>query len=92
MDKEDCRMIDYWLPAAFILVTLIMLAAVRLWLGPTSADRALAVDTVNTLTVAVLILLGVGYRQIIFIDVAIVYALLSFVSTLFIAKYIGGEL
>ncbi len=85
-------MIDYWLPAAFILVILIMLAAVRLWLGPTSADRALAVDTVNTLMVAVLILLGVAYQQIIFIDVAIVYALLSFVSTLFIAKYIGGEL
>jgi multicomponent Na+:H+ antiporter subunit F len=85
-------MMDYWLPAAFILVILIMLAAVRLWLGPTSADRALAVDTVNTLTVAVLILLGVAYQQIIFIDVAIVYALLSFVSTLFIAKYIGGEL
>jgi Multisubunit Na+/H+ antiporter, MnhF subunit len=85
-------MIDYWLPAALILVILIMLAAVRLWIGPTPADRALAVDTVNTLTVAVLILLGVAYRQIIFIDVAIVYALLSFVSTLFIAKYIGGEL
>jgi multicomponent Na+:H+ antiporter subunit F len=85
-------MMDYWLPAAFILVILIMLAAVRLWLGPTSADRALAVDTVNTLMVAVLILLGVAYQQIIFIDVAIVYALLSFVSTLFIAKYIGGEL
>jgi multicomponent Na+:H+ antiporter subunit F len=85
-------MMDYWLPAAFILVILIMLAAVRLWLGPTSADRALAIDTVNTLTVAVLILLGVAYQQIIFIDVAIVYALLSFVSTLFIAKYIGGEL
>ena len=85
-------MTDYWLPAAFILVILIMFAAVRLWLGPTSADRALAVDTVNTLMVAVLILLGVAYQQIIFIDVAIVYALLSFVSTLFIAKYIGGEL
>lgn len=85
-------MIDYWLPAALILIILIMFAAVRLWLGPTSADRALAVDTVNTLTVAVLILLGVAYQQIIFIDVAIVYALLSFVSTLFIAKYIGGEL
>ena len=85
-------MMDYWLPAAFILVILIMFAAVRLWLGPTSADRALAVDTVNTLMIAVLILLGVAYQQIIFIDVAIVYALLSFVSTLFIAKYIGGEL
>jgi multicomponent Na+:H+ antiporter subunit F len=85
-------MTDIWFAAALILVILIMLAAVRLWLGPTPADRALAVDTVNTLIVAVMILLGVAYQQIIFIDVAIVYALLSFVSTLFIAKYIGGEL
>jgi multicomponent Na+:H+ antiporter subunit F len=34
----------------------------------------------------------VVFGQIIFVDVAIVYGLLSFVSTLYIAKYIGGEL
>jgi multicomponent Na+:H+ antiporter subunit F len=85
-------MMDYFSPVAFILVALVFLAMVRLVRGPTPADRAVAVDTVNTLMVAVLILLGVVYRQIIFIDVAIVYALLSFVSTLFIAKYIGGDL
>jgi multicomponent Na+:H+ antiporter subunit F len=39
-----------------------------------------------------MILLGVVFQEIIFVDVAIVYGLLSFVSTLFIAKYIGGEL
>jgi len=85
-------MIEYFYAAALILVALILLCLVRLYLGPTPADRAIAVDTVNTLTVAVLILHGVSFRQIIFVDVAIVYALLSFVSTLFIAKYLGGEL
>lgn len=85
-------MIEYFYAAALVLVALILLCLVRLYLGPTLADRAIAVDTVNTLTVAVLILLGVSFRQIIFVDVAIVYALLSFVSTLFIAKYLGGEL
>ena len=85
-------MIEYFYAAALVLVALILLCLVRLFLGPTLADRAIAVDTVNTLTVAVLILLGVSFRQIIFVDVAIVYALLSFVSTLFIAKYLGGEL
>lgn len=85
-------MIDTWYVAVFILVILVCLALVRLFLGPTAADRAVAVDTVNTLSVAVLILLGVAYQQIIFIDVAIVYAVLSFVSTLYIAKYLGGEL
>jgi len=85
-------MIDPWYITAFLLVILVCLALVRLFLGPTPADRAVAVDTVNTLSVAVLILLGVAYQQIIFIDVAIVYAVLSFVSTLYIAKYLGGEL
>lgn len=85
-------MIEYFYAAALVLVALILLCLVRLYLGPTLADRAIAVDTVNTLTVAVLILLGVSFRQLIFVDVAIVYALLSFVSTLFIAKYLGGEL
>jgi len=85
-------MIDPWYIAVCILVILVCLALIRLFLGPTAADRAVAIDTVNTLSVAVLILLGVAYQQIIFIDVAIVYALLSFVSTLYIAKYLGGEL
>ncbi len=85
-------MIDPWLTVVLILVVLVCLALVRLYLGPTIADRVVSVDTVNTLMVAVLILLGVAYQQIIFIDVAIVYALLSFVSTLYIAKYLGGEL
>ncbi|MCE5298418.1 MAG: monovalent cation/H+ antiporter complex subunit F [Methanoregulaceae archaeon] len=85
-------MIDPWYPAVLILIILICLCFARLILGPTPADRVVAVDTVNTLTVASLVILGLIYREVIFIDVAIVYALLSFVSTLFIAKYIGGEL
>ncbi len=85
-------MIEPWYAAVFVLVILVCLALARLFLGPTAADRAVAVDTVNTLSVAVLILLGVAYQQIIFIDVAIVYAVLSFVSTLYIAKYLGGDL
>lgn len=85
-------MTDPFSPAVLILVLLIGVCMVRLFLGPTPADRALSVDTINTLTVAILIMLGVVFREIIFIDVAIVYALLSFVSTLYIAKYLGGEL
>jgi len=42
--------------------------------------------------VAIMIVLSVVFKQVIFIDVAIVYALLSYVGVLFIAKYLGGEL
>ena len=55
-------------------------------------DRVVALDAINTLVVAAMIVLGVVFQQIIFIDVAIIYALLSYVGTLFIAKYLGGEL
>jgi multicomponent Na+:H+ antiporter subunit F len=83
---------ELWYVPTLCLVILIPVSMIRLFLGPTAPDRAIALDTVNTLTIAAMILLGVAFQEIIFIDVAIVYGLLSFVSTLFIAKYIGGEL
>ncbi len=85
-------MIDAWILTILCLVVLMALATVRLVLGPTAPDRVIALDTVNTLVIASMILFGVVYKEIIFVDVAIVYGLLSFVSTLYIAKYIGGEL
>jgi len=85
-------MIDVWMLTVICLVILMALATVRLVLGPTAPDRAIALDAVNTLVIAAMILFGVIYQEVIFVDVAIVYGLLSFVSTLYIAKYIGGEI
>jgi multicomponent Na+:H+ antiporter subunit F len=85
-------MIDVWILALVCLTVLMVLATVRLVFGPTAPDRVIALDTVNTLVIAAMILLGVVFQEIIIVDVAIVYGLLSFVSTLYIAKYIGGEL
>ncbi|HDS63753.1 MAG TPA: cation:proton antiporter [Methanofollis liminatans] len=85
-------MIEPWIPAVLVLVVLIALALVRLAAGPTAPDRVVALDVVNTLTIAAMILLAIAYGEVIFVDVAIVYALLSFVGTLYIAKYLGGDL
>jgi len=64
----------------------------RLAIGPTAADRAVALDTVNTLVVTTMVLLGAAFGQVVYVDVAIVYALLSFVGTLYIARYLEGGL
>jgi multicomponent Na+:H+ antiporter subunit F len=85
-------MSEYWFWAVAFLVFLILVTMVRLFLGPTAPDRVVALDAINTLTVAAMISLSVAYQQVIFVDVAIVYALLSFVGTLYIAKYIGGDI
>lgn len=81
-----------WVQAVLVLVALIALALVRMAAGPTAPDRVVAMGTANTLIVAAMILLAVAYGEVIFVDVAIVYALLSFVGTLYIAKYLGGDL
>ena len=89
---EEVLLIAVAIPALGVMISI-----VRLLLGPTSADRVVAVDTVNTLVVGMMIGLGAYYKEVVFIDIGIVYAILSFVTTIFIARYLeqskerGGE-
>jgi multicomponent Na+:H+ antiporter subunit F len=70
----------------------VILAVIRIILGPTAPDRVVGLDTVNTIVIVGMVIFGAAFNVVIYIDVAIVYALLSFISTLFISKYIqGGE-
>ncbi len=78
--------IFFW--ASAVLIGYIVLASIRLVAGPTVPDRAVALDTINTLVVASMLSLGVAYQEVLYIDIAIVYALLSFISTLYIARII----
>ena len=72
------------------LLICIALALIRVIIGPTAPDRVVGVDTINTIVAVSMIVFGAAFREVIYIDVAIVYALLSFISTLFIAKYLQG--
>lgn len=76
--------------AFLILSVSIFSMSVRLVIGPTVPDRVVALDTMNTFVVAMMIILGAVYDSIVMVDIAIVYAALSFVGTLFIARYIEG--
>ena len=80
-----------WLPAVIVLVVCIIIAVARIFMGPGAPTRLVAFDTTNTLVVAGLVVVGMMLNHAIFIDVAIVYALLSFTMTLYVAKYIGGS-
>ncbi len=69
----------------------ILIAMIRAILGPTIPDRVVGLDTVNTLVIAGMIVFGAAKREVIYIDVAIVYALLSYITTILIAKYLEGD-
>jgi len=83
-------MID-WLPTLIAMAVCIVIIMVRVFIGPGAPTRLVAFDTANTLVVASLVVAGMMFNHVIFIDVAIVYALLSFVMTLYVAKYIQGD-
>jgi multisubunit Na+/H+ antiporter MnhF subunit len=70
------------------LLLCVILALVRVVRGPTAPDRVVGVDTINTIVIVGMVAFGAAFKEVIYIDVAIVYALLSFISTLFIAKYL----
>ncbi|WP_456365262.1 cation:proton antiporter [Thermococcus sp.] len=81
-----------FLYASLIVMIAGFLSVLRILLGPTVPDRVVGVDTLNTLVVAAMILLSAAYDRTIYIDIAIVYALLSYIGTLAIARYLQGGL
>ena len=63
------------------------LGMIRMLMGPTASDRAVAVDTMTTTVIALLVLLGFVFNRMIYLDVALVYSLLSFVGLVAIARF-----
>jgi multicomponent Na+:H+ antiporter subunit F len=72
------------------LLLCVVMAIIRVIRGPTAPDRVVGLDTINTIVIVGMVIFGAAFNEVIYIDVAIVYALLSFISTLFIAKYLEG--
>ena len=66
----------------------IVLCVLRLLKGPTAPDRAVAVDTAATITTALLVLLGSTFGRHVYLDVALVYAILTFIGSVAIARFL----
>ncbi|MBI1989057.1 MAG: pH regulation protein F [Betaproteobacteria bacterium] len=72
--------------AAALLISL-ALALVRAFLGPTVFDRAQAANSVGTLALLLLAVLGFLTDRPEFLDLAIVYGLLNVIGTIAVLKY-----
>ena len=67
---------------------LLLLALWRLLRGPSAPDRILALDTLYVNGMALLILLGIRLDTRLYFEAALVIAMLGFVGTVALAKYI----
>jgi len=71
-----------------LIAVSILLCTTRLLIGPSSADRAMSVDTLATVTVTLLVVLSFVYKRFIYLDVALVYAVLAFIGSVVIARFL----
>lgn len=60
----------------------------RLLRGPSAPDRILALDTLYVNTIALLVLLGIQLSSALYFEAALLIALLGFVGTVALCKYL----
>lgn len=84
-------LIDILIAAVFF--GLLALGAVyRLAKGPTPADRMVAADVADSLLCCAMILFSIFSGRGIYLDIALVGALLGIIDTLLVGRYLEGRL
>ncbi len=79
--------IAIWISLAMLGAAMV-LALYRLLRGPSIADRVLALDTVFINTVGVVLVLGVLLETNLYFEAVLIIAMMGFVGTCALAKYV----
>jgi len=77
-----------WLIFFSFIAAGVALSLARAGLGPTTPDRVVGVDGTVTITIALMVLLASFFDRQIYMDVALVYAVLGFIGVLAVARYL----
>jgi multicomponent Na+:H+ antiporter subunit F len=76
---------EYLLVLMLSLLTLPLLY--RLWRGPSTGDRLLALELIGALGVLAMIAMSIISERTIYLDLAVLLTLFSFLGTLVVARY-----
>ena len=79
----------------FIMVAVVIIIGLmlqRVFQGPTIFDRMNGLGVIGSDTILLLVLFGyVDGRPDMYVDIAISYAILGFICSVIVAKYMGGK-
>lgn len=76
----------------FVIFVGVLAVLQRLIRGPTLLDRILAVNVIGTKTIVLVALLGYeAGRAGFFLDIALSYALINYVATIAVLRYVEGK-
>lgn len=82
-------MTEFFLIIGVGLCILVLLCLYRATYGPTILNRAAGISAIGTKTLVILLIMGIVYDRIdMFIDISMVYALLNFIGTVVLARYL----
>jgi multicomponent Na+:H+ antiporter subunit F len=74
--------------SGIFLSLLMLLSLYRAVIGPTVLDRLLGVNAIGSKTTTLLILIGLIYQRVdMFVDIALAYAMLNFITVLAASRY-----
>jgi multicomponent Na+:H+ antiporter subunit F len=82
----------YFVYLSVALTIIIFIPLYRVLMGPTLFDRILGAGAIATKTMVLILVIGLVFNRLdMFIDITIAYAILNFIGTLAIAKYLGSR-
>ncbi len=76
-----------FIAAAVAILVVMVLALIRALMGPTVYDRILAINMFGTKTMLIIAVLGMVAGRPDFIDIALVYALINFISIIAVLRF-----
>jgi multicomponent Na+:H+ antiporter subunit F len=80
---------DFLLQIAVVLIFFsIAFSVLRLVIGRTAIDRVVAIDMLTVVTISLVTLYAHISGRFVYVDVALVYGLLSFLAVLAIARFL----
>ncbi len=81
---------NLFLAVLIILAVLFLLCLIRAVIGPRVADRIMAINMMGTMVIVAISILAVMMQEGYLLDVAIIYAMISFLAVIIISKVYMG--
>lgn len=84
-------MTQFFLYSSVVLAIIISIPLIRVVKGPTVFDRLVGANAIATKTIVLICMIGYMFdRMDMFIDITLAYAVLGFIGSLIIAKFVAS--
>ncbi|MDD3068219.1 MAG: monovalent cation/H+ antiporter complex subunit F [Acholeplasmataceae bacterium] len=71
-----------------LLLIMTFVGLFRAYVGPTAADRMVAINMITTKVTTIIVMIALVTAQELYVSVALVYALIGFVTTIGVSRYL----